>query len=199
MDIAALAPSQPSNPSTQPSTGEFSSLGSKEFFELIITDLLNQDPLNPTDNEKLLAQISLIRDIEMNNEITTNLRALIKQQRFGSAASLIGQFVEGNEVAGFASGVVAGVRFDQNGTPILMLSGGSEMLLSNLLTITSLERLAEGLVGQMITAEIMEDGQPKEVEGVVMEVKSDSGSITLELDTGQQVPLASVKDRRSLT
>ena len=165
---------------------------------MIITDLLNQDPLNPADNEKLLQQISLIRDIEMKSQLTTELRSLIEQQRFGSAAGLLGQFVEGNEAAAFAKGVVAGVRFDQNGSPILMLDTGLELPLKNLLTVTSLQTLAEGLVGQMITAQITEDGQPVEVQGVVTEVKIESGNVLLELDTGQSVPLASVKERRAV-
>lgn len=198
MDIAAIAQQQPTNPSVGPAGSEFSSLGSKEFFELIITDLLNQDPLNPADNEKLLQQISLIRDIEMKSQLTTELRSLIEQQRFGSAAGLLGQFVEGNEAAAFAKGVVAGVRFDQNGSPILMLDTGLELPLKNLLTVTSLQTLAEGLVGQMITAQITEDGQPVEVQGVVTEVKIESGNVLLELDTGQLVPLASVKERRAV-
>ncbi len=197
MEVSTLAQTLPGSPPVQAEGGDFSALGSTEFFKLIITDLLNQDPLNPTDNQKLLEQISLIRDIEMRNEMTTNLRSLIDQQRFGSATTLLGQFVEGNEAAGFATGVVAGVRFDAQGAAILMLDGGAEMPLSSLLTVTSLEHLANGLVGQMVTAEIIEDGELLEVEGIVTGLRSDSGTLMLELDTGRLVPLASVKERRS--
>ncbi len=197
MEVASLAQSLPGSAPVQAQSGDFSALGSTEFFKLIITDLLNQDPLNPTDNQKLLEQISLIRDIEMNNEMSTSLRSLIDQQRFGSATTLLGQFVEGNDAAGFATGVVAGVRFDAQGAAILMLDGGAEMPLSNLLTVTSLERLAAGLVGQMVPAEIIEDGEPLEVEGIVTGLQSNSGTLMLELDTGRQVPLASVKERRN--
>ncbi len=197
MEVTGLAQSLPGRPPVQAEGGDFSALGSTEFFKLIITDLLNQDPLNPTDNQKLLEQISLIRDIEMRNEMTTSLRSLIEQQRFGSATTLLGQFVEGNESAGFATGVVAGVRFDAQGAAILMLDGGAEMPLSNLLTVTSLKHLADGLVGQMVTAEVLEDGKLLEVEGIVTGLRSDSGTLMLELDTGRLVPLASVKERRS--
>ncbi len=197
MEVSSLAQALPGGSPVQAQSGDFSALGSTEFFKLIITDLLNQDPLNPTDNQKLLEQISLIRDIEMRNEMTTSLRSLIDQQRFGSAATLLGQFVEGNEAAGFATGVVAGVRFDAQGAAILMLDGGAEMPLSNLLTVTSLKHLADGLVGQMVTAEVLEDGELLEVEGIVTALRSDSGTLMLELDTGRLVPLASVKERRS--
>jgi hypothetical protein len=71
------------------------------------------------------------------------------------------------------------------------------MPLSNLLTVTSLERLANGLVGQMVTAEVIEDGALLKVEGIVTALRSDSGTLMLELDTGRLVPLASVKERRS--
>ena len=128
MEVASLAQSLPNSPPVQAKGGDFSTLGSAEFFKLIITDLLNQDPLNPTDNQKLLEQISLIREIEMNSEMSTNLRSLIDQQRFGSATTLLGQFVEGNEAAGFATGVVAGVRFDAQGAAILMLDGVARTL-----------------------------------------------------------------------
>ncbi len=198
MEIATPAQSQVNQPAPQ-SGGGFAAIGSTEFFQLIITDLLNQDPLNPTDNQKLLEQISLIRDIEMRTEVTTSLQSLIEQQRFGSAATLLGQYVEGDESAGFSKGVVAGVRFDETGSPILMLDSGVEMPLSNLLTVTSLDRLAQGMVGQLITADIIEDGELTEVEGVVTEVKTQSGNVMLELDTGLVVPLASVKDRRNVT
>ena len=197
MEVSSLAQTLPGQAPVQADGNDFSALGSTEFFKLIITDLLNQDPLNPTDNQKLLEQIALIRDIEMNNEMTTSLRSLIDQQRFGSATTLLGRFVEGNEAAGFATGVVAGVRFDTQGAAILMLDGGAEMPLSNLLTVTSLENLADGLVGQMVTAEVIEDGEPLEVEGIVTALRSDSGTLMLELDTGRLVPLASVTDRRS--
>ncbi len=197
MEVSSLAQALPTNQPVKAQSGDFSSLGSAEFFKLIIADLLNQDPLNPMDNQKLLEQISLIRDIEMRNETSTSLRSLIDQQRFGSAATLLGQYVEGNESAGFATGVVAGVRFDEQGTAVLMLDGGAEMPLSSLLTVTSLERLADGIVGQFVTAEIVKDGEQVEVEGIVTGLRSDSGTLMLELDNGLQVPLASVKDRRS--
>ncbi len=197
MELTSLAQSLPGQAPVQAEGNDFSALGSTEFFKLIITDLLNQDPLNPTDNQKLLEQISLIRDIEMRNEMSTSLRSLIEQQRFGSATTLLGQFVEGNEAAGFANGVVAGVRFDAQGAAVLMLDGGAEMPLSNLLTVTSLKHLADGLIGQMVTADVMEDGELQEVEGIVTGLRSDSGTLMLELDTGRLVPLASVKERRS--
>jgi len=199
MDVSTIAQSNSNQPGSGVAGSGFESLTSQEFFKLMITDLLNQDPLQPTDNEKLLEQIALIRDIEMNNEVTTSMRSLIEQQRLGSAATLIGRYVEGSAGNGEVHGVVTAVRFDQLGTPFLMLDNGKELPLSNLLTVTSLQRLADSLVGKMVTAVVIEDGEPQTVEGVVTEVKSTPGAVMLELDTGQQVPLTSVTQQQSVS
>lgn len=197
MDIATLDQTRITNPAAQPTADGFSALGSQEFFQLILADLLNQDPLKPTDNTKLLEQIALIRDIEMKNEVTGAMHSLVDQQRFGSAAALIGQFVEGRVADGVASGMVAGIRFDDSGAPFLMLDGGRELPLASLTTVTSLDQLSRMLVGQLVTAQLNDGDQTKEVEGVVTGVETVSGTIMLELDTGVQVPLAAVIERRN--
>lgn len=199
MDIATLDQTRITNPAAQPSAAGFSALGSQEFFKLILTDLLNQDPLKPTDNAKLLEQIALIRDIEMKNEVTNSMRSLVEQQRFGSATSLIGQFVEGRTSGGILSGLVAGIRFDDAGAPFLMLETGREMPLTALATVTSLDQLSQTLVGQLITAQLDDGEQTRQVQGLVTGVKNVSGSIMLELDTGVEVPLAAVIERRNPT
>lgn len=88
-------------------------MDSQDFFKLLITQLTNQDPFEPTGNDELLRQISSIRDIELSTTLTDSLRSLTGQQRFTSASTLIGQFVTG--VPGpdgvVDSGLVIGIRF----------------------------------------------------------------------------------------
>jgi flagellar basal-body rod modification protein FlgD len=88
-------------------------LGSQDFLKLMLTELTNQDPLEPTDNEALLRQISSIRDIELSTSLTDSIRQLTGQQQIGSSSSLIGQFVTGlpGEDGIVSSGLVVGVRF----------------------------------------------------------------------------------------
>jgi flagellar basal-body rod modification protein FlgD len=78
----------------------FEGLGGDSFFKLLIAQLSNQDPLEPTSNQELLQQISSIRDIELSTSLTNSLRTLTEQQRVGSGAALIGQFVSGDANAG---------------------------------------------------------------------------------------------------
>ncbi len=197
MDLTAIAPaaSRGALPATDPT--DFGALSSQEFFKLIITDLLNQDPLQPTDNDKLLEQIATIRNIEMNNEVTQTMRSLVDQQRLGSAATLVGQYVHGQTPLGPVEGVVSAVRFDDQGAPLLVLGGHHELPLSEVQTVTSMEQLQQSLLGWTVTADLIEDGSIQRVEGVVEAVKQHSGRLVLELDSGRDVFLDQVVDRRS--
>lgn len=198
MDLAALS-SNPLNGSVSATPdNSLAALGSDEFLQLMITDLLNQDPLEPMDNEQLLQQLASIRELEVNSRITSSLESLVGQQQFGSSANLIGTFVEGAPGSGVA-GLVVGVRFDESGGAILKLANGTDLPLAQLNSISSAEQFANALKGRMVTAELQQDGQTEIVEGIVTEVKNNGGQYMLELDTGQQVALTQVRSYRTST
>ncbi|TWT86516.1 Basal-body rod modification protein FlgD [Pseudobythopirellula maris] len=60
------------------------------FLELMISELQNQDPLNPLENDELLAQISQIREIASNDQLTNTLESVLLGQNVTTATSLIG-------------------------------------------------------------------------------------------------------------
>ncbi len=173
------------------SATEFSALGSDDFLKLLITQLTNQDPLEPTGNEELLQQISSIRDIELSTTLTDSLRSLTGQQRFASASTLIGQHVTSTKTDSeeSRSGTVIGVRFDENGQAMLQLAGGEEIALDQVESIQTPLQAAEALVGRKVVGFDRQDGAtPEIVEGLVAEVRQDdSGEVILELDTGKKL------------
>lgn len=66
------------------------------FMELLITQLKNQDPLNPLENHEMtsqLAQINTVNGIEELNETLEGITGQIEANRTLQAASLIGQGV----------------------------------------------------------------------------------------------------------
>jgi len=166
-------------------------LGSEDFLKLLIMQLRNQDPLEPMDNGEMLQQIASVRDIELSTTLTASLRALTGQQRFASASSLIGQYVTGvaSEDGRALSGVVVGVRFTGDGSPILQLSNGRELPIDRVSTIESPLRAAEGLLGQgVVGIDGRDPSKPEVVDGVVAGVRLDAqGEVVLELDTGQDL------------
>jgi flagellar basal-body rod modification protein FlgD len=76
------------------STG-FNSLKSEDFLKMMIVQLQNQDPLEPTGNEELLNQISQMRSLQSSIELSDALKSATTQQKLSSAASLIGKTVTG--------------------------------------------------------------------------------------------------------
>lgn len=62
-----------------------------QFLGLLITELQNQDPLNPMDNAQMLAQISQIREIGSTNKLTETLGNFAIGQELAMASSMIGK------------------------------------------------------------------------------------------------------------
>lgn len=63
----------------------YSNLGSDEFLKLLVTELSNQDPTNPTDTSQLLSQLSQIRDIQSTDKLTETLESVVLGQSIATA------------------------------------------------------------------------------------------------------------------
>lgn len=66
-----------------------------QFLGLLITEMQNQDPLNPMDNAQMLAQISTIREIGATNQLIETLGNFAVGQELAMASNLIGKSVTG--------------------------------------------------------------------------------------------------------
>ena len=111
------------------STG-FSSLGSDEFMGIILKELSNQDPLQPSETKDLLEQLSTIRSIQSNADLIGKLDSLVGDNQWASAGTLIGRQVSGLSDSGQrVTARVSGVSRSSEG-PILTLDGGQRLRLS---------------------------------------------------------------------
>ncbi len=87
--------------------------GADRFLKLLVTQLQNQDPLNPMDNAELtsqLAQISTVTGIENLNTSVQSLHASFMQSQALQGASLVGRdvTVDGNQFTLVGSQLEAG-------------------------------------------------------------------------------------------
>src|SRR5438876_2303672 len=80
---------------TSPANTGFSALTPEDFSKIIFTELSKQDPLQPNDTNALLQQISSVRAIQSDMDLTSKLSSLVNQNEFASAATLIGRTVSG--------------------------------------------------------------------------------------------------------
>lgn len=139
--ISALTSSTSTAGTSGSSSGGLSNISGESFMNILVKQLQMQDPFEPMGNEEMVAQISTIRELEMNTRLSESLAQLSSQQRFGSAGALIGRQVSGtvsdengNDYA--LGGVVTGVRFTSDGEILLELDSGQVMPLTVLEQVT---------------------------------------------------------------
>lgn len=65
-----------------------------QFLGLLLTELQNQDPMQPMDNSQMLNQIGQIRQIGSTNQLTATLTSLATGQELSMASSMIGKTIK---------------------------------------------------------------------------------------------------------
>src|SRR5688572_16222053 len=86
-------------------------LKTEDFIKMMITQLQNQDPLEPAKNQELLAQMSQIGQLQSATALQDSLKGLVLQNNIGAASSLIGKTVEGMDASNeTVSGLVTSIR-----------------------------------------------------------------------------------------
>ena len=100
-------------------------LGEQQFLKLLVTQLTNQDPLQPQDQSQFLAQLAQFSTVEGVNNMAAS-------QAKVQAASLLGKTVDAevvtNNVPAAISGQVTAVRYDTSGVH-LQLGASTEITL----------------------------------------------------------------------
>jgi flagellar basal-body rod modification protein FlgD len=105
----SIAPAANTESGTLP-TGGLNDIDVTQFLDLMLSELKNQDPLNPTDNAALLEQIGQLRSITANDRLVTTLTSFSTTQELTTASSMIGKKIKGldkdaKEVNGAVSSV----------------------------------------------------------------------------------------------
>lgn len=115
-------------------------LGKDAFLKLMLAQLQNQDPLEPTDDKEFIAQMASFSSLEQMNNMAdgfTELVSLVKsgimsqvsmQQATGYLGAEI-EYTKTNEdkTTTTLNGIVSSVRLE-SGTPVLMVNGNKVQL-----------------------------------------------------------------------
>lgn len=111
-------------------------LKTEDFIKMMITQLQNQDPMEPAKNEQLLAQMSQIGQLESATQLQSSLSKLVLQNNLGAAGNLIGKQVQGlGDDGDDLGGEVTSVRVEA-GDVYLELDTGSRLRLDRVTEIT---------------------------------------------------------------
>lgn len=113
-------------------------LGKDAFLNLLITQLKNQDPLNPMKDQEFIAQLATFSNLEQLTNLNKSMGGLLehqefqmKQQKLAMAVSMIGKEVASTDGK---RGIVNSVVMD--GEDISLKVGEDSILLSKIREIS---------------------------------------------------------------
>jgi flagellar basal-body rod modification protein FlgD len=93
--VSRVSPLILSNSSpTSKEVHDLKDLDINQFLQLMISELTNQDPLNPMDNAQLIEQVGQLRTIAATDQLTGTLSTLQTGQSLATASNLLGKTVK---------------------------------------------------------------------------------------------------------
>ncbi|HEY3942699.1 MAG TPA: flagellar hook capping FlgD N-terminal domain-containing protein [Acidimicrobiales bacterium] len=93
------------------------------FLQLLIAELQNQDPTNPTDPSQIMQQTSELSQMEAVNSMSAAITQEESAAQANEATGLIGKSVSATVGGATVTGAVTGVAFDSSGNPTLDVAG----------------------------------------------------------------------------
>lgn len=120
-------------------------LGKDAFLKLLVTQLQNQDPLNPMQDREFIAQMATFSQLEQMITMNQSMEELIsvqKEQQMLSYQSLLGMEVKWDKVTypsdekaepiiENGAGIITSIKFTEDGVK-LYLEDGTELTPSNI-------------------------------------------------------------------
>jgi flagellar basal-body rod modification protein FlgD len=176
-------------------------LGKDDFLKILMTQLQNQDPMNPMQDKDFIAQMATFSSLEQMTNLTKTMEKFVENQN-QSQLIAYNQFVgkqvtwhkmiesETNEAPEISEGqgIVQGVRFKSDNVEFVMEDG-------TILTPGNISQVNDGtasdvslvnasmLIGKKVTWEGEEGG----ISGVVQSVSSKDSKIWIHTEAGDKV------------
>ena len=122
--------------STSSSLGGSAQVSQNQFLQLMVTQLKSQDPLSPTDNGQMLAQLAQFSTLSGMEKLNTSFSEMLTLQEVSQGTGLIGKKISYTKSNGSAaSGTVASVGMT-NGSLNLNI-GSDSVTLSQITGVAS--------------------------------------------------------------
>jgi flagellar basal-body rod modification protein FlgD len=131
--------------STSGTSSASSSTGSKTssntvdyntFLQLLISEMKNQDPTNPTDTSQYMSQFAQLSSVEQAVQTNSKLDSLLSSQALTQADGLIGRTVSFTDSTGASmSGKIVSVSINSDGS-VATLQDGTKVAVGPGLTLS---------------------------------------------------------------
>ncbi len=106
-----------------------------DYLNLLVTQLKNQNPLKPMDNNEMALQLAALSQLEQMENLNGSFQQVLESQELDQATSLIGKTVEFFNPGAVEStqGLVQGV--DKSNGKVLLVIGEQRIALNEIVGI----------------------------------------------------------------
>ncbi|GGE19780.1 flagellar basal body rod modification protein FlgD [Aureimonas endophytica] len=118
--------------STTKTDKEKAALDYNAFLQLLVAQMKNQDPLNPSDPTQQLSQLASFSNVEQSIKLNDKLTTLITTSSLSQADGMIGRTVTSSD--GQTTGVVKSVSL-KDGAMTAVLTSGKTVALGTGITV----------------------------------------------------------------
>jgi flagellar basal-body rod modification protein FlgD len=176
-------------------------LGKDDFLKILMTQLQNQDPMNPMQDKDFIAQMATFSSLEQMTNLTKTMEKFVENQNQSQLISY-NQFVgkqvtwhkmtesDSNESPEITEGqgIVKGIRFKENNVEFIMED-------ATILTPGNISQVNEGMgagaslvsASMLIGKKVTWEDEAGTVSGVVQSVSSKDSRIWIHTDSGDKV------------
>jgi flagellar basal-body rod modification protein FlgD len=109
-----------------------------DYMKLLVTQLQNQDPMSPMDNNQMASQLTSMSELQQLENMNTSFSKVLTATQWSYANSLLGKEVSftdsTNSSTGVSSGTVSKVATDKDGALTLTV-GNQSIGLDTLLSV----------------------------------------------------------------
>jgi flagellar basal-body rod modification protein FlgD len=106
---------------TKKSDAEKAALDYNAFLQLLVAQLKNQDPLNPSDPTQQLSQLASFSNVEQSIKLNDKLSSLLTASSLGQADGVIGRRITSDD--GTITGIVKSVTIKDGGAVATLDNG----------------------------------------------------------------------------
>jgi len=93
------------------------------FLQLLLAQMQNQDPLNPTDSTEFVSQLATFSNVEQGVNTNSKLDQLLTISNLTQASTMVGHTLTNAD--GSVSGIIASVRVDSSGATAILTDGST--------------------------------------------------------------------------
>lgn len=189
---------------TQRSTGS-DTLGKDDFLKILMTQLQNQDPLNPMQDKDFIAQMATFTSLEQMTNMNKSITSLVsaqEQNQLISYSQFIGKEVswhkltesgDGSSVIEQGTGKIASLKFT-DGVATFLLEDGTSLNSGNISQINDTKGdtmllQASMMIGKTVTYS-SDNNEVKEAK--VTSVSFKDGKSLFQLENGESVSSTSI-------